>query len=76
MPSTSLYPVIYSTSRRNLCFLDRPSFEADFFSGTLKISLGTHTTVIDGEGIAFSPMRELHLSEDVRLDYLVAARGA
>ena len=30
--------------------------------------------VIDVEGIAFSPMRGLHLSEDVRLNYLVAAR--
>lgn len=32
--------------------------------------------VEDVEGIAFSPMRGLHLSEDVRLNYLVAARGA
>ena len=30
--------------------------------------------VIDIEGIAFSPSRGLHLSEDVRLNYLVAAR--
>ena len=30
--------------------------------------------VIDVEGIAFSPMRGLHLSEDVRLNYLVAAK--
>ncbi len=30
--------------------------------------------VEDVEGIAFSPMRGLHLSEDVRLNYLVAAR--
>jgi len=30
--------------------------------------------VIDIEGIAFSPMRGLHLSEDVRLNYLVAAK--
>ena len=30
--------------------------------------------VIDVEGIAFSPTRGLHLSEDVRLNYLVAAR--
>ncbi len=30
--------------------------------------------VIDIEGIAFSPTRGLHLSEDVRLNYLVAAR--
>ena len=29
--------------------------------------------VIDVEGIAFSPTRGLHLSEDVRLNYLVAA---
>ena len=32
--------------------------------------------VIDVEGIAFSPARGLHLSEDVRLNYLVAARHA
>ncbi len=32
--------------------------------------------VIDVEGIAFSPMRGLHLSEDLRLNYLVAARRA
>ena len=32
--------------------------------------------VDDIEGIAMSPMRGLHLSEDVRLNYLVAARGA
>ena len=32
--------------------------------------------VEDIEGIAFTPMRGLHLSEDVRLNYLVAARGA
>ena len=31
--------------------------------------------VDDIEGIAMSPMRGLHLSEDVRLNYLVAARG-
>ena len=31
--------------------------------------------VEDVEGIAFTPMRGLHLSEDVRLNYLVAARG-
>jgi 2-polyprenyl-6-hydroxyphenyl methylase/3-demethylubiquinone-9 3-methyltransferase len=30
--------------------------------------------VIDCEGIAFSPTRGLHLSEDLRLNYLVAAR--
>jgi 2-polyprenyl-6-hydroxyphenyl methylase / 3-demethylubiquinone-9 3-methyltransferase len=30
--------------------------------------------VIDVEGIAFSPTRGLHLSEDVRLNYLVAAK--
>ena len=30
--------------------------------------------VEDVEGIAFTPMRGLHLSEDVRLNYLVAAR--
>jgi 2-polyprenyl-6-hydroxyphenyl methylase / 3-demethylubiquinone-9 3-methyltransferase len=32
--------------------------------------------VIDIEGIAFSPTRGLHLSEDVRLNYLVAAKHA
>ena len=32
--------------------------------------------VIDCEGIAFSPTRGLHLSEDLRLNYLVAARHA
>ncbi len=32
--------------------------------------------VIDIEGIAFSPTRGLHLSEDVRLNYLVAAKRA
>ena len=32
--------------------------------------------VIDCEGIAFSPSRGLHLSEDLRLNYLVAARHA
>ena len=32
--------------------------------------------VDDIEGIAMSPVRGLHLSEDVRLNYLVAARGA
>ena len=32
--------------------------------------------VIDIEGIAFSPTRGLHLSEDVRLNYLVAAKWA
>ena len=32
--------------------------------------------VIDVEGIAFSLMRGLHLSEDVRLNYLVAAKRA
>jgi len=32
--------------------------------------------VIDVEGIAFSPSRGLHLSEDVRLNYLVAAKRA
>jgi len=31
--------------------------------------------VTDVEGIAFTPMRGLHLSKDVRLNYLVAARG-
>jgi 2-polyprenyl-6-hydroxyphenyl methylase/3-demethylubiquinone-9 3-methyltransferase len=30
-------------------------------------------TVIDREGIAFSPTRGLHLSEDLRLNYLIAA---
>lgn len=33
-------------------------------------------TVIDVEGIAYSPTRGLHLSEDLRLNYLVAARRA
>ena len=33
-------------------------------------------TCIDIEGIAWSPTRGLHLSEDVRLNYLVAARRA
>jgi len=32
--------------------------------------------VIDFEGIAMSPMRGLHLSEDLKLNYLVAARQA
>jgi len=32
--------------------------------------------VVDREGIAFSPTRGLHLSEDLRLNYLVAARHA
>ena len=32
--------------------------------------------VIDVEGIAYSPTRGLHLSEDLRLNYLVAARRA
>jgi len=32
--------------------------------------------VIDIEGIAYSPTRGLHLSEDVRLNYLVAAKRA
>ena len=32
--------------------------------------------VVDIEGIAFSPSRGLHLSEDTRLNYLVAARAA
>jgi 2-polyprenyl-6-hydroxyphenyl methylase/3-demethylubiquinone-9 3-methyltransferase len=31
-------------------------------------------TVIDCEGIGFSPARGLHLSDDLRLNYLVAAR--
>jgi 2-polyprenyl-6-hydroxyphenyl methylase / 3-demethylubiquinone-9 3-methyltransferase len=30
--------------------------------------------VIDCEGIAFSPTRGLHLSEDMSLNYLVAAK--
>ena len=30
--------------------------------------------VIDVEGIAFSPLKGLHLSDDVRLNYLLAAR--
>ena len=33
-------------------------------------------TCIDVEGIAWSPTRGLHLSDDVRLNYLVAAVGA
>jgi 2-polyprenyl-6-hydroxyphenyl methylase/3-demethylubiquinone-9 3-methyltransferase len=33
-------------------------------------------TVVDVEGIAFSPLRGLHLSEDLRLNYLVAAGRA
>ena len=32
--------------------------------------------VIDCEGISFSALRGLHLSEDLRLNYLVAARHA
>ena len=32
--------------------------------------------VCDMEGIAMSPTRGLHLSEDLRLNYLVAAVGA
>jgi 2-polyprenyl-6-hydroxyphenyl methylase/3-demethylubiquinone-9 3-methyltransferase len=32
--------------------------------------------VIDCEGISFSPLRGLHLSEDLRLNYLIAARHA
>ena len=32
--------------------------------------------VIDCEGISFSPTRGLHLSEDLSLNYLVAARRA
>ena len=32
--------------------------------------------VVDLEGIAFSPTRGLHLSDDLRLNYLVAARRA
>ncbi len=32
--------------------------------------------VIDCEGISFSPTRGLHLSEDLRLNYLIAARHA
>ena len=32
--------------------------------------------VIDSEGISFSPTRGLHLSEDLRLNYLVAAQHA
>jgi 2-polyprenyl-6-hydroxyphenyl methylase/3-demethylubiquinone-9 3-methyltransferase len=31
---------------------------------------------IDVEGIAYSPMRGLHLSEDLRLNYLVTAKRA
>jgi 2-polyprenyl-6-hydroxyphenyl methylase / 3-demethylubiquinone-9 3-methyltransferase len=37
---------------------------------------GAGMECIDVEGIAFSPARGLHLSEDVRLNYLVAARRA
>ncbi len=36
---------------------------------------GVGLVVEDVEGIAFSPMRGLHLSEDLRLNYLVAARS-
>ena len=36
----------------------------------------TGLEVIDFEGIAMSPTRGLHLSEDVRLNYLVAAKRA
>ena len=32
--------------------------------------------VIDTRGIAFSPLKGLHLSEDLRLNYLIAARRA
>ena len=32
--------------------------------------------VVDVEGIAFSPLKGLHLSEDVRLNYLVMRGGA
>jgi 2-polyprenyl-6-hydroxyphenyl methylase/3-demethylubiquinone-9 3-methyltransferase len=32
--------------------------------------------VIDCEGIGFSPTRGLHLSEDMSLNYLIAARHA
>jgi 2-polyprenyl-6-hydroxyphenyl methylase/3-demethylubiquinone-9 3-methyltransferase len=32
--------------------------------------------VIDCEGISFSPTRGLHLSEDLSLNYLIAARHA
>ena len=35
---------------------------------------GVGMEVTDIEGIAFTPMRGLHLSDDVRLNYLVAAR--
>ena len=35
---------------------------------------GAGLEVIDVEGIAFSPLKGLHLSDDVRLNYLVAAR--
>ena len=34
---------------------------------------GAGLTVCDTKGIAFSPMRGLHLSEDLRLNYLMAA---
>ena len=30
--------------------------------------------VVDVEGIAFSPLKGLHLSEDISLNYLVAAK--
>ena len=43
----------------------------------LTAMLGAAGMVVDDvEGIAVSPMRGLHLSEDVRLNYLVAARRA
>jgi 2-polyprenyl-6-hydroxyphenyl methylase/3-demethylubiquinone-9 3-methyltransferase len=43
----------------------------------MKVLLGeAGLTCVDIEGIAWSPTRGLHLSDDVRLNYLVAAVGA
>ena len=41
---------------------------------SLEVSPATRLDVIDVEGIAMSPMKGLHLSEDTRLNYLVSAR--
>ncbi len=41
--------------------------------GMKALIAGAGLSVIDVEGIAFSPSNGLHLSEDVRLNYLVAA---
>jgi 2-polyprenyl-6-hydroxyphenyl methylase/3-demethylubiquinone-9 3-methyltransferase len=43
----------------------------------MKVLLGeAGLNCVDIEGIAWSPTRGLHLSDDVRLNYLVAAVGA